>query len=177
MEWCGSPLRWEKNQDPSSTPEQGWQDGAGGLLLVAAVHETGLLTHFESAIASCLTQISHPQLSPSSRSQRSLLITLCSSSRPGYLCRFFPYNEALFSTLLTQLPWVSTFAGTGPNSEQRISSRGLTSGLHWPIAPQSPQTIEQGRWFQPVGEIFINKGQTNRSILREQKRGWHRQLP
>ncbi len=96
MEWCGSPLRWEKNQDPSSTPEQGWQDGAGGLLLVAAVHETGLLTHFESAIASCLTQISHPQLSPSSRSQRSLLITLCSSSRPGYLCRFFPYNEAIF---------------------------------------------------------------------------------
>ena len=68
-------------------------------------------------------------------------------------------------------------AGTGPHSEKRISSRGLTIGLHWPIAPQSPQTIEQDRWFQPVGEIFINKGQTNRSILREQKRGWHRQLP
>ncbi len=122
MEWCGSPLRWEKNQDPSSTPEQGWQDGAGGLLLVAAVHETGLLTHFESAIASCLTQTSHPQL-------------------------------------------------------KRISSRGLTIGLHWPIAPHSPQTSEQGRWFQPVGEIFINKGQTNRSILREKKCCWHRQLP
>src|SRR5215469_16181227 len=76
MEWRGSPLGWEKNQDPSSTPEQGWQDGAGGLLLVAAVHETGLLTHFESAIASCLTQTSHPQLSPSSRSQRSVLLTL-----------------------------------------------------------------------------------------------------
>jgi hypothetical protein len=76
MAWKGSPLGWEKNQDPSSTPEQGWQDGAGGLLLVAAVHETGLLTHFESAIASCLTQTSHPQLSPSSRSQRSLLLTL-----------------------------------------------------------------------------------------------------
>ena len=99
------------------------------------------------------------------------------SERPGYLCRFFPHNEAFFSTLLPELPLVSTFAGTGPNSEKRISSRGLTIGLHWPIAPQSPQTIEQGRWFQPVGEIFINKGQTNRSILREKKRCWHRQLP
>jgi hypothetical protein len=99
------------------------------------------------------------------------------SSRPGYLCRFFPHHEAFFSTLLTELPLVSTFAGTGPNSEKRISSRGLTIGLHWPIAPQSPQTSEQGRWFQPVGEIFINKGQTNRSILREKKRCWHRQLP
>ena len=82
--------------------------------------------------------------------------------------------SARFSTLV---PLGSTFAGTGPTSEQRISSRDLPIGLHWPIAPHSPQTIEQGRWFQPVGEIFINKGQTNRSILREQKRGWHRQLP
>ena len=77
----------------------------------------------------------------------------------------------------TSLPLVPTFAGTGPNSEKRIPSRGLTIGLHWPIAPHSPQTIEQGRWFQPVGEICINKGQTNRSILREKKRCWHRQLP
>jgi hypothetical protein len=37
-----------------------------------------------------------------------------SSSRPGYLCRFFPHHEALFSTLLTEMPVVSTFAGTGP---------------------------------------------------------------
>jgi hypothetical protein len=77
----------------------------------------------------------------------------------------------------TWLPLVSTFAGTGPTSEKRISSRSLTIGLHWPIAANSPQTIEQGRWFQPVGEIFINKGQTNRSILCEKKRCWHRQLP
>ena len=76
MAWKGNLLGWKKNQDPSSAPERDWQDGAGGLLLVAAVHETGLLTHFESAIASCLTQTSHPQLSPSSRSQRSLLLTL-----------------------------------------------------------------------------------------------------
>src|SRR5205085_10230677 len=48
----------------------------GGLLLVAAVHETGLLAHFESAIAPCLSQASHAQCSPSSRAQRSLLLTL-----------------------------------------------------------------------------------------------------
>ncbi len=76
MAWKGSPQGWEKNQDQSSAPEGDWQDGAGGLLLVAAVHETGLLAHFETAIASCLTQTSHPHLSPSLRSQRSLLLTL-----------------------------------------------------------------------------------------------------
>ena len=37
-----------------------------------------------------------------------------SSSRPGYLCLFFPHHEAFFSTLLTALPLVPTFAGTGP---------------------------------------------------------------
>ena len=74
--WKGNPLAWKKNQDQSSTPERGWQDGAGGLLLVAAVHETGLLAHLETAIAPCLTQTSHPHLSPSLHSQRSLLLTL-----------------------------------------------------------------------------------------------------
>jgi transposase len=39
------PARMGKNQDHSSAPERYWQDGAGGLLLVAAVHETGLLAH------------------------------------------------------------------------------------------------------------------------------------
>ena len=76
MAWKGNPHGWEKNQDQSSTSERDWQDGAGGLLLVAAVHETGLLTHLETAIAPCLTQTSHPHLSPSSRAQRSLLLTL-----------------------------------------------------------------------------------------------------
>jgi len=76
MPWKGNPLGWEKNQDQSPTSERDWQDGAGGLLLVAAVHETGLLAHLETAIAPCLTQTSHPQLSPSLRSQRSLLLTL-----------------------------------------------------------------------------------------------------
>jgi hypothetical protein len=49
------PARMEKNQDRSSTSEQDWQDGAGGLLLVATVHETGLLAHLETAMAPCLT--------------------------------------------------------------------------------------------------------------------------
>ncbi len=62
MAWEGNPLGWEKNQDQSSTSERYWQDGAGGLLLVAAVHETGLLSHFETAIAPCWTQTSHPQV-------------------------------------------------------------------------------------------------------------------
>jgi len=74
--WKGNPLGRGKKQDQSSTSERDWQDGAGGLLLVAAMHETGLLTHFESAMAPCLTQASHPQCFPSSRAQRSLLLTL-----------------------------------------------------------------------------------------------------
>src|SRR5436305_15024306 len=48
----------------SSAPEQSWQDGAGGLLLVVAAHETGLLVQLETAIAPCLTQSAHPRLSP-----------------------------------------------------------------------------------------------------------------
>jgi hypothetical protein len=76
MAWQGNPLGWEKNHGPSSAPEQSWQDGAGGLLLVAAAHETGLLAQLETAIAPCLTQTSHPQLSPSCRARRSLLLTL-----------------------------------------------------------------------------------------------------
>lgn len=51
MAWKGDLLGWEKNQHQSSAPERDWQDGAGGLLLVAAVHETGLLAHLETALA------------------------------------------------------------------------------------------------------------------------------
>ncbi len=76
MAWKGNPFGWEKNQHPSSTSEQHWQDGAGGLLLVAAVHETGLLAHLETALAPCLTQTAHPLLPLSLRSRRSLLLTL-----------------------------------------------------------------------------------------------------
>jgi hypothetical protein len=76
MAWKGNPHGWKKNHGQSSAPERDWQVGAGGLLLVAAVHETGLLVHIESAIAPCLTQTPHPQFFPSLRSQRSLLLTL-----------------------------------------------------------------------------------------------------
>jgi hypothetical protein len=51
MAWKGNPPGWKKNQDQSSAPKRDWQAGAGGLLLVAAVHETGLLAHLETAIA------------------------------------------------------------------------------------------------------------------------------
>lgn len=70
------PAQMKKNLDQSSTPERDWQDGAGGLLLVAAVHETGLLAHLETALASYLTKTSHLHLSLSLPSQRSLLLTL-----------------------------------------------------------------------------------------------------
>jgi hypothetical protein len=76
MAWPGNPLGWGKNHGQSSAPEQSWQDGAGGLLLVAAAHETGLLVQLETAIAPCLTQTAHQRLSPLCRSQRSLLLTL-----------------------------------------------------------------------------------------------------
>ena len=76
MAWKGNPLGWEKNHEQSSAPEQDWHHGAGGLLLVAAAHETGLLAQLETAITPCLTQTSHPQLSLSCRSHRSLLLTL-----------------------------------------------------------------------------------------------------
>src|SRR5713101_3881954 len=76
MAWKGNPLGWKKNRDHSSTSERDWQAGAGGLLLVAAAHETGLLVQLETAIAPCLTKTAHPRLSPSCRSQRSLLLTL-----------------------------------------------------------------------------------------------------
>jgi len=36
------------------------------------------------------------------------------SERPRYLCRFFPHNEAYFSTLLTELPLVSLTLEPGP---------------------------------------------------------------
>ncbi len=76
MAWKGNPLGWKKNRGQSSVPEQYWQDGAGGLLLVAATHETGLLAQLEKTIAAYVTQTSHPQLSPTCRSECSLLLTL-----------------------------------------------------------------------------------------------------
>jgi hypothetical protein len=52
------------------------QEGAGGLLVVAAAHETGLLTELESAIASCEPTTPRSLLSSSPQCRRQLLQTL-----------------------------------------------------------------------------------------------------
>src|SRR5579864_1984397 len=45
-----------------------------------------------------------------------------SSSRPGYLCRFFPHNEAFFSTLLPELPLVSLTLEPGRHFHFRLET-------------------------------------------------------
>jgi hypothetical protein len=52
------------------------QEGAAGLLLVAAAHETGLLCELETAIASCEPTTAHSLLSSSPQCRRQLLLTL-----------------------------------------------------------------------------------------------------
>src|SRR5260221_5919331 len=65
----------EKNLAPHSWPEPRWQDGAAGLLLVAAANETGLLSRLEQAVAACTATSTRPSLlSCSTRSK--LLLTL-----------------------------------------------------------------------------------------------------
>ena len=79
MEWRGSPLGWKKNHEQSSAPEQDWHHGAGGLLLVAAAHETGLLAQLATAITPCLTQTSLCWLHESSAENREGLISSVTS--------------------------------------------------------------------------------------------------
>jgi hypothetical protein len=66
----------KKRQTPCSSQETQWLEGAGGLLLVAAAQETGLLPALETALASCTPQddsrLAH--LSPIAR--RRLVLTL-----------------------------------------------------------------------------------------------------
>ena len=52
------------------------QQGAGGLLLLAAAHETGLLADLEAAIASCEPTTAQSLLSSASQCRRQLLLTL-----------------------------------------------------------------------------------------------------
>jgi hypothetical protein len=52
------------------------QEGAAGLLLVAAAHETGLLSQLETAVASCEPTRAHSLLSSSPHCRRQLLLTL-----------------------------------------------------------------------------------------------------
>jgi hypothetical protein len=52
------------------------QEGAGGLLLVAAAHEAGLLSELETAITSCEPTTPRSLLSSSPSCRRQLLLTL-----------------------------------------------------------------------------------------------------
>jgi hypothetical protein len=58
--------------------EQAWQEGAGGLLLLAAAHETALLSQLEAAVLARggTPKISHPPAQCLSQPQRTLLLTL-----------------------------------------------------------------------------------------------------
>ena len=63
-----------------------------------------------------------------------------------------------------------------PSSRPCISRPSLQRG-RLSVTSQSAKAIEQGRWFQLVGVIFINKSQADHTILSDKERGWHRQLP
>jgi hypothetical protein len=67
------PAGREKN--PGAV-EPSVQEGAGGLLLVAAAHERGLLAGLETAIASCDLTTPHSLLSSSPHCRRQLVLTL-----------------------------------------------------------------------------------------------------
>lgn len=65
----------KKNLAPNSLSDPHWQEGAAGLLLVAAACETGLLEHFEQAIAPCAATSLGPSLL-SSKTRSQLVLTL-----------------------------------------------------------------------------------------------------
>jgi hypothetical protein len=67
------PAGREKNH---GAVEANVQEGAGGLLLVAAAHDTGLLADLETAIASCQPTTAQSLLSSSPQCRRQLLLTL-----------------------------------------------------------------------------------------------------
>ncbi len=67
------PARREKNH---RAVEANLQEGAGGLLLLAAAHETGLLGDLETAIASCEPTTARSLLSSSPRCLGQLMLTL-----------------------------------------------------------------------------------------------------
>lgn len=70
-----SARREEKNLAPQTWSEPHWQEGAAGLLLVAAASETGLLTHFEQAVATCAATSSEPSIL-SCKTASQLVLTL-----------------------------------------------------------------------------------------------------
>src|SRR6266567_6087458 len=69
-----TPPAWrEKNH---GAVEANIQEGAGGLLLVAAAHETGLLSELETAITLCQPATVRSLLSSATHCRRQLLLTL-----------------------------------------------------------------------------------------------------
>src|SRR2546421_10301824 len=73
MDGATQPARREKNQGGVQTNVE---EGAGGLLLLAAAHETGLLCDLETAIAPCEPTTARSLLSSSSHCLHQLLLTL-----------------------------------------------------------------------------------------------------
>jgi hypothetical protein len=76
LPWHEAAKREKKVSQPRGEPE--WQEGAGGLLLLAAANATALLSQLEEALPmkqqiSCVSRFSPHQLFPP---QRSLLLTL-----------------------------------------------------------------------------------------------------
>lgn len=60
----------------SSSGEPAWQEGAGGLLLLASANETGLLSHVEKVLSKQPSDVLQPEHQRFSPPQRSLLLTL-----------------------------------------------------------------------------------------------------
>ncbi len=73
MDGAIQPARGEKNP---AEEEAKVQEGVGGLLLLAAAHETGLLPDLEQAIGSCEPTTPRSLLSSSPQCLRQLLLTL-----------------------------------------------------------------------------------------------------
>src|SRR5712692_6132595 len=73
MDGVTQPAKWEKNQGGVETNVE---EGAGGLLLLAAAHETGLLCDLETAIASCEPTPARSLLSSSPHCRSPLMLTL-----------------------------------------------------------------------------------------------------
>jgi hypothetical protein len=74
--WPDKPFEGEKTYAPSCSSEPCWQEGAGGLLLVAAASETRLLSRLETAILPQSTAAPSPGLSLALGSRRKLWLTL-----------------------------------------------------------------------------------------------------
>ncbi len=71
--WSNVAIHVEKNL---AGEEANVQQGVGGLLLLAAAQETGLLSHLETAIASCGPTTTRSLLSSSPHCLRQLMLTL-----------------------------------------------------------------------------------------------------